>query len=294
MALVNIGLTVAQDLVSSGDQGLNVAGLKITVPTGGKYTLVSMSMIVTTAAGSLRMGFYDDTGTQATQPRAPGNLLAETGAQVLVNGLNTLPVLAQRVISAGDYWLNYNQSANVTWTQHDTHVQGNSLFYVAPFSAFDNPFTPGSSNDSAIYPIYATFDLVSGGNKVGKQRRHFVEIDGETFQVADERQARDILEQAKEIADQTAERKARAAIAKAAPTEEPEPEVPQIEVAPGLEQSLAKVVQDTRDHLDRAYREAMQKQLQQRAREQEAEEGGVIKAVTDYELSIIKQFRKTH
>lgn len=295
MALVNIGLTVPQDLASSGDQGLNVAALKITVPADGTYKLLSMSMIVTTAGGaSLRLGMYDDTGTQATQPRAPGNLLAQTGAQALVDGLNTLPVLVPTIITAGDRWINYNQSANVVWTQHDTHVQGNSLFYVAPFAPFDNPFTPGSANDSAIYPVYATFDFTptptgggGGGRKKRDIRRTTLIRPDKRLRFEDWQAFSDYREEAQKLRAELA--KPKPAPAKVAAAVERVRKVV-VEVAPDYEFVSAKAdAEAIKAGLDRAQKflaEMAKEFVERKAREQE--ESDVIEAVTAHERHIIE------
>src|SRR5881394_2570439 len=64
-------------------------------------TLQSLSAYAATAAGHVRLGIYDATGTGG----GPGALVAQTNSFVPVAGWNTQPATATPTLQPGNYWL---------------------------------------------------------------------------------------------------------------------------------------------------------------------------------------------
>lgn len=153
-ALTNLGNTAPLDIPSSGDDGFIVAGLKITV--GAHQVIESLSMVLPNAAGNIRMGLYADDGAGTPIGQS---LIAETASAVAKVGTNTLPVLTQTIVPPGDYWIAYQQSTSIVWTQHNGSPgpPWPSYYYTATYGAFDATFDATPAQDQATYPIFATF-----------------------------------------------------------------------------------------------------------------------------------------
>jgi hypothetical protein len=72
-------------------------------------TLQSLSLFVTTSAGNLRLGVYDNSGSSG----GPGNKVAETAEITPVVGLNTASVTTPVPLRKGTYWLAFTTSSDL-------------------------------------------------------------------------------------------------------------------------------------------------------------------------------------
>ncbi|MBE7554342.1 MAG: hypothetical protein HS126_25090 [Anaerolineales bacterium] len=111
-------------------------------------TLQSLSFYITSAAGQLRLGIYDDAGGN------PGTLRAQTTAFTPVVGWNTQNVLTPVLLPAGTYWLAYLAESNNLHFR--VELSGSSRFYSHPFGVLPNTFSSSPSSDTFHHSLYAT------------------------------------------------------------------------------------------------------------------------------------------
>jgi hypothetical protein len=119
----------------------------------------SESLYVTSAAGKVRLGVYDNSGPSG----GPGKLLATTGEFVPVTGWNTVATTTQPTLQPGTYWLSYLPSSNglgfkkTTATTHNPYAS----FAYGPMPA---SFPATSSSTIAHWSFYASLAPAGAGD----------------------------------------------------------------------------------------------------------------------------------
>jgi hypothetical protein len=119
-------------------------------------TIQSMSFYVVAAAGNLRLGVYDSTGTGG----GPGAKVAETAEFTPTTGWNTVTSTSHPTLSAGTYWLAYTPSSSSLQFKLD----GSGTFKTTNFTYGALPAThpnPSAANQTGQWSFYAS--LTSGG-----------------------------------------------------------------------------------------------------------------------------------
>ncbi|MCC6300837.1 MAG: VCBS repeat-containing protein, partial [Anaerolineales bacterium] len=111
-------------------------------------TIQSLSYYVSTAGGQLRLGIYNNNGSN------PGTLVAETAAFTPVVGWNTQPVLTPTLLPAGTYWLAFLPQSN-TLTGRIT-FSGTGRYYGYTFGALPATFSTSPSSAAFHFSVYAT------------------------------------------------------------------------------------------------------------------------------------------
>ena len=115
----------------------------------------------------------------------------------------------------------------------------------------------------------------TGAGKSRRKRRHYVEIDGQQFDVANANEALQLLNRARALAEVAAETKAKKVEAKAARAQKPRPiriQTPKITASPELGLDLSQIRQDIARIYDSAAAEAELRVLLLRALEEDEEE----------------------
>lgn len=166
------GCTGTSDSDESGSPSTITLGQTGILPTSGQTndfliaysatlsqsgTIQTFSFYVTTAAGSLRLGIYDDSGPSG----GPGTKLAETNSITPIVGWNTANVVTPVLLSPDTYWLAYVNS-NSSFSFRKTSSAGLSArFYSFTFGTLPTTFSasPGSSTEN--WSFYATLTLVA-------------------------------------------------------------------------------------------------------------------------------------
>jgi hypothetical protein len=149
---LNIGETNVLTLDDSGNGNTLLAQSASLSQTA---TLQSMSFYVATAAGKLRLGLYDSTGSGG----GPGAKKAETGEITPVVGWNTANVITPVTLTSGTYWLAYLPSDN------NLHFRlagtGQERHYGFTYGSIPNTFSTSPLSGTAHWSLYAS--LVTGG-----------------------------------------------------------------------------------------------------------------------------------
>lgn len=141
------------DVIDSGNTNTAI-GSKFTNATTGN--VVSLSMYITTVAGQLNLGIYEDNGFNA-----PHTKIAETGLFTPTTGWNTVSIGTPVAVTPGSYWLAFAGTDG-------------GLEYPAFFAApgyFNTSSLPGEipvswtsvGGGSAHWAIYASVDDGGGG-----------------------------------------------------------------------------------------------------------------------------------
>jgi hypothetical protein len=151
-AQTTIGVTsVLSGSTNSGD-GNTLVGIKVTLSQAA--TIHSLSYYVLQAAGNLRLGIYDATGSRGN----PGALKAQTNSFATVAGWNTQNVIAPVSLPAGTYWLAYLPSDS-----NLTYPSGTAEQYVCQSFRFGSMPTkfPAIGDCSGIlgWSFYGTFGV---------------------------------------------------------------------------------------------------------------------------------------
>lgn len=112
-------------------------------------TLQSLSFYITSAAGQLQLGLYDDAGGN------PGTLRAQTAVFTPIVGWNTQNVLTPTLLPAGTYWLAYLAESN------DLHFRveatGSARYYnLQQFEAMPATFPSPPISGTFHFSFYAT------------------------------------------------------------------------------------------------------------------------------------------
>ena len=116
-------------------------------------TFQSLSFYVTTPAGNLRLGVYDDTGPNG----GPGKLKAQTNNITPVAGWNTANVATPISLTAGTYWLAYLGSSNNLGFKAEK-TGGTSKGYSFTFGAMPATFSTTPSSSGWYWSFYATLN----------------------------------------------------------------------------------------------------------------------------------------
>ena len=116
-------------------------------------TIQSLSYYVSTASGQLRLGIYNNNGSN------PGTLVAETSAFTPVTGWNTQPVITPTLLPAGTYWLAFlPQSSSFAGR---ISYSGAGRYYGYAFGALPPSYSTSASSGAFHFSLYATLTLAS-------------------------------------------------------------------------------------------------------------------------------------
>lgn len=121
-------------------------------------TIQSISIYVPQAAGNLRLGIYDATGTNGR----PGAKKAETASFKPVVGWNTVNVVAPVLLAAGNYWLAYVPSSNSLHYRKALTSGVSIVYYQYTFGALPATFGKTLLTDPYHWSFYATLNTADG------------------------------------------------------------------------------------------------------------------------------------
>jgi hypothetical protein len=111
-------------------------------------TIQSLSYYVSYPSGQLRLGIYDNNGSN------PGNLVAETAAFTPVLGWNTQPVLTPTLLPAGTYWLAFLPQDN--GLRGRVAATGGGRYYSYTFGPMPASYSPSADSSAFHFSFYAT------------------------------------------------------------------------------------------------------------------------------------------
>jgi hypothetical protein len=117
-------------------------------------TIESLSFYVTVAAGNLRLGIYDATGTNG----APGALKAQTASFVPTAGWNTVNVVTPVSLAAGTYWLAYLSDNNTLAFVKGQTAGVNDGWTAYTFGAMPSTYPGIQGSDGVHWSLYATLN----------------------------------------------------------------------------------------------------------------------------------------
>jgi hypothetical protein len=120
--------------------------------------LKSLSFYVTTAAGNLRLGVYDATGSNG----GPGTKLAETADFTPTAGWNTAAVATPVALPAGNYWLAYLPSSSSLGFRVGNG--GEARWQAFSYGPMPAKFPSTSLGDAVNWSLYATLDVTDSGS----------------------------------------------------------------------------------------------------------------------------------
>jgi lysophospholipase L1-like esterase len=157
--VIQIGET---NITSTDDSANSNLLLAQTASLSQTATIQSMSFYVTTAAGQLRLGIYDDTGPSG----GPGTKKAETAEFTPVVGWNTQSVTTPVSLPAGTYWLGYAPSSDgLHFRNGSTGTTKYMSFDYVHSSALPTTFSTSptiiNNNDWSLYATLNTGPLDS-------------------------------------------------------------------------------------------------------------------------------------
>jgi len=116
-------------------------------------TIQSMSFYVTTAAGKLRMGIYDATGTGG----GPGKLLATTAEITPAAGWNKANVTTAVSLNSGTYWLAFLPSSG-SLSCSNTYASGTVKWAGYTYGTMPATFPATQGSMTAHWSFYATLN----------------------------------------------------------------------------------------------------------------------------------------
>lgn len=146
--------------------------------TSQTTTIATISFYIATAAGNLRLGLYDATGSGGK----PGALLASTTEITPVVGWNTVPVIKQITLPAGTYWLAWLESNNGMHQKRDGGTGSITFYYSYAYGLMPNTFDTSSlTTANASWSLYATMNTGMSGAPVSMNHSQNV-IPGSTLQ----------------------------------------------------------------------------------------------------------------
>jgi hypothetical protein len=149
---IQIGLTSIAPLGDNGNANLLIAQQ---ATLGQNATIQSLSFYITTAAGNLRLGIYDNTGPGG----GPGALKAFTAEFTPITGWNTRPVTTPVLLTAGTYWLAYLPQSSTLAFQIDRSGAGSAVWYSYAYGPLPATFaTSGLSGDTVQWSFYGTLN----------------------------------------------------------------------------------------------------------------------------------------
>ncbi|PWU18888.1 MAG: hypothetical protein C5B49_06500 [Bdellovibrio sp.] len=150
-AIVNFGETAVTPNNDSDNANLVLAQQ---ASLSQSATLQSLSFYVTAAAGKLRLGVYDASGSGGS----PGKKLAETPEITPVVGWNTANVVSQVALPAGTYWLAYATNSNSLGFRNSQ--TGLSRYYAATYGVLPATFATSSSQGAFHFSFYGTLNTM--------------------------------------------------------------------------------------------------------------------------------------
>lgn len=118
-------------------------------------TIQSISLYAATAAGKVRLGIYDATGSGG----GPGVLKASTNEITVVNGWNTVNVTTPVSLAAGSYWLTLlsdSDALNLKVTN-----TGAARFSAYTYGGLPTTFPVAQTSATGHGSVYATFTNTS-------------------------------------------------------------------------------------------------------------------------------------
>jgi len=125
----------------------------VTLPQNA--TLQSLSIDITGAAGSLRLGVYDATGTNGARK----NLKMQTSAFADTVGWNTIPV-TPLPMAAGNYWLTFLPAAdNGNLSNPKAYGSGSCVWSNNVVGQMPLTAPAASGTDACHWAFYATFSV---------------------------------------------------------------------------------------------------------------------------------------
>lgn len=142
---ITIGET---SVLSANYSGLGNRLLAQQVTLSQSATLQSLSYYVATAGGQLRLGIYNNSGSN------PGALLAETAAFTPVVGWNTQPVITPTLLAPGTYWLAFLPQSNSFAGK--VVGSGTGRHYSYTFGSLPANFSTSPTNAAFRFSFYAT------------------------------------------------------------------------------------------------------------------------------------------
>lgn len=158
-----------------------------------------------------------------------------------------------------------------------------------------------SDGQTQAAPAATTPDVGHAGRP--RRRKEYVVIDDVVFEVANDREAVELIRRAHELAREAAAAKAQAALEaqqakearrprkRAKPAPLPSVELPKIDVSAGLAEQLQAQLADTRDAIADIYRQALIRAVEARAQE-ERDVIAVLEAVDKAESELLALYLK--
>ena len=147
-AVIQIGET---GILTNSYSGIGNQLVAQQVTLSQSATIQSLSYYVSTAGGQLRLGIYNNNGSN------PGTLVAETAAFTPVTGWNTQPVITPTLLPAGTYWLAFLPQ-NSSFAGRISYY-GTGRFYGYTFGAMPASYSTSPSNGAFAFSFYATLTL---------------------------------------------------------------------------------------------------------------------------------------
>ena len=144
-AIITIGET---NILSMNYSGIGNQLVAQQVTLSQSATIQSLSFYVATAGGQLRLGIFNNAGSN------PGTLQAQTAAFTPVAGWNTQSVTTPVLLPAGTYWLAFlPQNNNLTGRMAFT---GLGRYYNYTFGALPSTFSSSPTTGTFHFSLYAT------------------------------------------------------------------------------------------------------------------------------------------
>ncbi|MFC1722449.1 LamG-like jellyroll fold domain-containing protein, partial [Patescibacteria group bacterium] len=144
------GETSITATADSGNGDL-VVSQKVEITQPG--TVESLTFYVTTAAGDLYLGLYDDNND------FPGNLVATTSSFTPGTGWNTEATATNPEIEPGTYWLVYHPSSSSLAFRRDA-TTGTTYWYSKSYGALDSTFQSTGLTNTTQWSFYTTIDVI--------------------------------------------------------------------------------------------------------------------------------------
>ncbi len=149
-ATIQVGET---SVLTSAYSGIGNQLIAQQVTLSQSATIQSLSYYVSTAGGQLRLGIYNNNGSN------PGTLVAETSAFTPVTGWNTQPVITPTLLPAGTYWLAFlPQSSSFAGR---ISYSGVGRYYGYTFGALPASYSTAPSSGAFHFSLYATLTIAS-------------------------------------------------------------------------------------------------------------------------------------
>lgn len=150
MSTLILGENTILGLDDSGNQNVHIATAYSLIASA---TIQSLSFYVTSgAAGSMRLGIYDDSAG------IPNNRKAFTNQITLINGWNTANVTVPILLVAGTYWITYLYNNGAINFKVDS--SGNSKYHNMAYAALPDPFGSIDGSYTDHWSHYGTLSVV--------------------------------------------------------------------------------------------------------------------------------------